>query len=150
MQRQFKSADAERVELQDRLNELQSLKESLQTGKRKAEQQLSSLQEEFEEMEGENRDNAEKLRKAMEQVCNIHTNYSFLLLNPYNNYIVHICQRIVETHQLYFFAFFCSKDAFPFICCIDIHSHNCDCLCLNYCSCIFSYSTCMHILNVYY
>lgn len=106
MQRQFKSADAERVELQDRLNELQSLKESLQTGKRKAEQQLSSLQEEFEEMEGENRDNAEKLRKAMEQVCNIHTNYSFLLLNPYNNYIVHVCQRIVETHQLYFFCIF--------------------------------------------
>ena len=150
MQRQFKSADAERVELQDRLNELQSLKESLQTGKRKAEQQLSSLQEEFEEMEGENRDNAEKLRKAMEQVCNIHTNYSFLLLNPYNNYIVHVCQRIVETHQLYFLHFsvvkmpshlfvaltFIATTAIAYASLLQLH--------------IFLFNTCMHILNIYY
>lgn len=106
MQRQFKSADAERVELQDRLNELQSLKESLQTGKRKAEQQLSSLQEEFEEMEGENRDNAEKLRKAMEQVCNIHMNYSFLLLNPYNILYMYVREllRIVKMPSHLFVA----------------------------------------------
>ena len=52
------------------MNELQSAKDSLQASKRKAEQQLASLQEEYEEIKTEHRDNAEKLRKALEQVCN--------------------------------------------------------------------------------
>lgn len=59
--------DAERTEAQERVGDLTSQKSSLQAGKRKAEQQLSTLQEEYEEMETESRDNAEKLRKAMEQ-----------------------------------------------------------------------------------
>lgn len=59
--------DAERTEAQDRVGDLTSQKSSLQVGKRKAEQQLSTLQEEYEEMETESRDNAEKLRKALEQ-----------------------------------------------------------------------------------
>lgn len=63
---------------------------------------------------------------------------------------IYVRELLKHISFIFFFAFFCSKDAFPFICCIDIHSHNYDCLCLNYCSCIFSYSTCMHILNVYY
>ena len=68
MQRQLKTIDAERTESQERAAELQSAKDSLQAGKRKAEQQLTTLQEEYEEIETENRENAERLRKTMEQV----------------------------------------------------------------------------------
>ena len=50
------------------MNELTSQKSSLQSAKRKAEQTLSTLQEEYEEMETESRNNAERLRKATEQV----------------------------------------------------------------------------------
>lgn len=64
----MKTIDAERTESQERLAELQSAKDSLQAGKRKAEQQLTTLQEEYEEIETENRENAERLRKSMEQV----------------------------------------------------------------------------------
>ena len=64
----MKTIDAERTESQERLVELQSAKDSLQAGKRKAEQQLTTLQEEYEEIETENRENAERLRKSMEQV----------------------------------------------------------------------------------
>ena len=64
----MKTIDAERTECQERLAELQSAKDSLQAGKRKAEQQLTTLQEEYEEIETENRENAERLRKSMEQV----------------------------------------------------------------------------------
>ena len=67
-QRQFKSADAERTEAQDKVNDLQSQKNSLTASKRKADQQLSSLQDEYEETETESKENAEKLRKALEQV----------------------------------------------------------------------------------
>lgn len=68
VQRQLKSIDAERTEAQDRVSDLTTQKTTIQAGKRKAEQQLSTLQEEYEEMETESRDNAEKLRKALEQV----------------------------------------------------------------------------------
>ena len=49
------------------MSELTASSSSLQSSKRKAEQQLATMQEEFEEMESESRENAEKLRKAMEQ-----------------------------------------------------------------------------------
>ena len=65
----MKNIDSEKSEAQDCVNELTVQKTSLQTGKRKAEQQLSHLQEENEEMETEHRSNSDKLRKAMEQVC---------------------------------------------------------------------------------
>lgn len=64
----MKTIDAERTESQERAAELQSAKDSLQAGKRKAEQQLTTLQEEYEEIETENRENADRLRKTMEQV----------------------------------------------------------------------------------
>lgn len=55
------------MEAQDRVQELQASTSSLQTAKRKAEQSLATLQEEYEELEGEAHENADKLRKAMEQ-----------------------------------------------------------------------------------
>lgn len=68
LQRQYKAADTERNEANDKLTELQGQKNGLQASKRKAEQQLTALQEEYEEMETESRENADKLRKATEQV----------------------------------------------------------------------------------
>ena len=68
MQRQYKSADAERTEAQDRLTDLQNQKNSLLAAKRKSEQQFATLQEEYEEIETDSRENADKLRKALEQV----------------------------------------------------------------------------------
>ncbi len=49
------------------MSELSSSTTSFQSAKRKAEQQLTTLQEEYEDMETEARENGEKLRKAMEQ-----------------------------------------------------------------------------------
>lgn len=49
------------------MSELTSSTASLQSARRKAEQQLATLQEEYEDIETEAKDNAEKLRKAMEQ-----------------------------------------------------------------------------------
>ena len=49
------------------MQELQTSTSSLQSAKRKAEQTLASLQEEYEEMESESHENNEKLRKMMEQ-----------------------------------------------------------------------------------
>ena len=66
-QRALKASDAEKTDAQDRVNELTSSTSSLQSAKRKAEQQLATLQEEYEDMETEARENGEKLRKAMEQ-----------------------------------------------------------------------------------
>lgn len=67
LNRALKTSDAEKNEAQDRVNELQTSTTSLQSAKRKAEQQLATLQEEYEDMESEARENGEKLRKAMEQ-----------------------------------------------------------------------------------
>ncbi len=49
------------------MSELTSSTTTLQSAKRKAEQQLTTLQEEYEDTETEARENGEKLRKAMEQ-----------------------------------------------------------------------------------
>ena len=49
------------------MQELQSSTSSLQAAKRKAEQGLATLQEEYEELEGEAHENGEKLKKAVEQ-----------------------------------------------------------------------------------
>lgn len=82
----MKAAEAERNDQADRVSELTAQNSSLQAAKRKAEQLFStlqvsqslctiyntllwSLQEEYDEMEGESKDNAEKLRKGLEQVC---------------------------------------------------------------------------------
>ena len=66
-QRALKASDAEKNDAQDRVNELTTSTSSLQSAKRKAEQQLATLQEEYEDIETEARENGEKLRKAMEQ-----------------------------------------------------------------------------------
>ena len=55
------------MEAQERVQELQTSTSSLNTAKRKAEQTLATLQEEYEELEGEAHENTEKLRKATEQ-----------------------------------------------------------------------------------
>ena len=86
MQRTLKAAEAERNDQADRVSELTTQNSSLQAAKRKAEQLLSTLQvgeyfiivvynpllwlqqEEYDEMEGESKENAEKLRKSLEQV----------------------------------------------------------------------------------
>lgn len=49
------------------MQELLASTSTLQAAKRKAEQNLATLQEEFEEMEGEVQENGEKLRKTVEQ-----------------------------------------------------------------------------------
>ncbi len=49
------------------MQELLASTTTLQAAKRKAEQNLATLQEEHEEMEGEVQENSEKLRKAVEQ-----------------------------------------------------------------------------------
>lgn len=87
MQRTLKAAEAERNDQSDRVSELTAQNSSLQAAKRKAEQLFSTLQvsvacsfiqhalllcwlqEEYDEMEGESKENAEKLRKSLEQVC---------------------------------------------------------------------------------
>ena len=65
----MKAAETERNDQADRVSELTAQNSSLQAAKRKAEQMFSTLQEEYDEMEGESKDNAEKLRKSLEQVC---------------------------------------------------------------------------------
>ena len=69
IQRQLKTSESDKADAQDRVNELTTQKNSLQSAKYKAEQTLTILQEEYEEMETESRNNTEKLRKATEQVC---------------------------------------------------------------------------------
>ena len=73
LQRTLKNCDAEKTDAQDRVSELTASSSTLQTAKRKAEQQLATLQEEYEEMEGEARESGEKLRKAMEQNSRLQT-----------------------------------------------------------------------------
>ncbi len=57
------------------MTELTTINSSLSSGKRKAEQQLASLQEEYEETESEARETGEKLRKAMEQSARLQSDY---------------------------------------------------------------------------
>lgn len=49
------------------MQELQTSTSTLQSAKRKAEQSLATLQEEYEELESEAQENGEKLRKTVEQ-----------------------------------------------------------------------------------
>ena len=67
VQRALRTSDAEKTEAQERVTELSTTNSSLQSGKRKAEQLLATLQEEYEEMEMEAKENGDKLRKTMEQ-----------------------------------------------------------------------------------
>ena len=48
------------------MSELSTTNSALQSGKRKAEQALSTLQEEFEELENDAKENSDKLRKTTE------------------------------------------------------------------------------------
>ena len=66
-QRNLKNSDAERNEATDRVGELVAKVSSLESARRKAEQQVTMLQEELDEHEAETKDNADKLRHAMEQ-----------------------------------------------------------------------------------
>lgn len=67
LQRSLKTSDAEKNDAQDRVSELTASTSSLQAAKRKAEQQLASLQEENEDLEGEAKDKGERLQKVTEQ-----------------------------------------------------------------------------------
>ena len=67
IQRALRSSDAEKVEAQDRVSELTTSTSSLQSAKRKADQELVTLKDELEDLESESTQNAEKLRKALEQ-----------------------------------------------------------------------------------
>ena len=66
-QRNLKNSDAEKNEANDRVAEMTSKVSSVETARRKAEQQVTLLQEELDEHEAETKDNADKLRHAMEQ-----------------------------------------------------------------------------------
>ena len=66
IQRSLRTSDAERTEAQERVSELSTTNSALQSGKRKAEQALSTLQEEFEELENDAKENSDKLRKTTE------------------------------------------------------------------------------------
>ena len=70
-QRLYKNSEAERNESSDRVLELSSKVTSLEAAKRKADQQIHSLQEEFDEAESENRENSEKLKNSLEQVARL-------------------------------------------------------------------------------
>lgn len=66
-QRNLKNSDAEKNEANDRVGELTTKVSSVEAARRKAEQQVTMLQEELDEHEAETKDNADKLRAAMEQ-----------------------------------------------------------------------------------
>lgn len=66
-QRNLKNSDAEKNEANDRVGELTTKVNSVEAARRKAEQQVTMLQEELDEHEAETKDNADKLRSAMEQ-----------------------------------------------------------------------------------
>ena len=55
------------------MQELQTSVNSLNTAKRKAEQGLATLQEEYEELESEAQENGENLKKAAEQNSRMQT-----------------------------------------------------------------------------
>ena len=67
MQRSLRNCEAEKTDAQDRLSELTASNTSLQSNKRKLDQQLATLREEFEDLEGESKENSEKLHRAVEQ-----------------------------------------------------------------------------------
>ncbi len=57
------------------MSELTTANSSLSSGKRKADQQLAALQEEYEETETEAKEAGEKLRKAMEQSARLQSDF---------------------------------------------------------------------------
>lgn len=67
LQRSFRTSESEKVEAQDRVQELQTSTNSLSAAKRKAEQSLTTLQEEYEELESDASETGENLKKAAEQ-----------------------------------------------------------------------------------
>lgn len=66
-QRNLKNSDSEKNEANDRVSELSAKVSSVEAARRKAEQQVTMLQEELDEHEAETKDNADKLKSAMEQ-----------------------------------------------------------------------------------
>lgn len=66
-QRNLKNSDVEKNEATDRVAELVAKVSSLESARRKAEQQVTMLQEELDEHEAETKDNVDKLRHSMEQ-----------------------------------------------------------------------------------
>ncbi|KAL5473297.1 hypothetical protein EMCRGX_G027764 [Ephydatia muelleri] len=67
-QKSLRNIEAENADAQERLTEANNSKTSLVASKRKVDQQLATLQGEYEELESEGKENSEKLRKATELV----------------------------------------------------------------------------------
>ena len=75
------------------MSELTTSTSSLQAAKRKAEQQLTNLQEEYEDMETEAKENGDNLRKAMEQNARLQSEHMSAKeqLSSLEKAKVHVC-----------------------------------------------------------
>lgn len=71
LQRALSTLNAEKTDAQDRVSELTASNSGLQSAKHRAEQQLANLQEEYEDMETEAKENGNNLKKVMEQTARL-------------------------------------------------------------------------------